>query len=135
MKTIELKSNKNMTYFITGLTEKDFNSIMASKDREDLLRHTCDKILGAESNIELIGSTKEASYLTVAKYVAPLKGYEPSIVNPKKKVQFRDYGRTEEDQLKNAWLVATFEDANGAAINLLNKIKFPYLCIWFKRKI
>lgn len=132
MNTIQLKQQGKKIYFITGLTEDQANEIIANKNYASVLEDISKKLSIECKNIELIGSTNEATFGVIGRYVAYLKGYSPSLSNPDKRIQFRDYSQSEKQQLKNAWLVSICEDERMSAKTLLTQIKEPFLCIWYK---
>lgn len=130
--TIKLKTNsKGISYYITDISEEEKLNILAHK--KDLKQFSIDLNDGINyETIERLGETCKIQASNITPYVTYLKGYAPSLTGKPRKIQFRDYRKTEEEQLETAWLVATCEDSYSSARSVITSLRKKYSIIWTK---
>lgn len=130
-KTIKLKKIDNKQYYLSGLPSQYVETVIEAIE-EKRLKELNIPILDIDfKNVTKFGEKNERKTGGLSTYVEYLKGYEPTVMG-RRKVQFRDYSRPEEQQLKNAHLVSICEDAVSSVRILLKTIPNKYIALWYK---
>jgi hypothetical protein len=130
MTTTLIKKGREQ-YFLTDITSNQKELIIASHKQGKLDTLSIPELDIDFTKIIKLGSKEEAKPTNLSGYVGYLKGYAPRF-GSNRKLQYRDYIRTEEEQLKNAHLVATYEDSIGSAKSLIKSVTQSHMVLWYK---
>lgn len=135
MTHIKLSEKGDTIYILSGISEALFKLLKEGHNKKDFSEFNKKSDIITEGIIKA-GAKEKAKARHISSYVSYLKGYHPrgSINNYNRRVQFRDYTRTEEQQLKNAHLVAVCSDSTSSAKTAIKSIKENYLVLWKKPK-
>ena len=132
MNEIFLCTMSNKSFYLTGITEQEKEDLLIANTTKTLKNFTIKNSEMIATNVVRLGSKEEAKPSGLSRYVSYLKGYSPSLINKEKRIQYRDYTRSEEKQLVNAHLVAVCSDPSSSARTAIMTITKPYLILWYK---
>lgn len=133
MTTIQLSlNNARKKVYLTGVDSETKTEILKYKQGNESIN-----IKKIEENTGIIctnllayGDTnKDTAYATLSNHIAYFEG--PDKGNGRE-IHYRDYSITEQKQKENAWIINRCSDKRVSVKSAINKIKEPYIFLWWK---
>lgn len=132
MKTIELSTKGQFTNYLTAITEKEKDTILEAKEKNNL--EELDIILGIYGKgIIALGETSTVKTSSLVDYIGYFKGPDTDSKTPvghSRPIHYRNYNITKEKQEEGCWLINCCVDVRSSITTALNQINEEYCVLW-----
>jgi len=132
MKTIQLstvtntRKNTSTVYYLTAITAKQKDELFEAKKNKTLEKLSIIWDIDCV-NVLKVGVTSEVSTPALSDYVGFFKGYD---LGEGRKLHYRDYNFTEEQQEESAWLINFCEDTASSVRSALRQMNEEWCILW-----
>ena len=129
MKTLVLKQEFNKQYYLSGITEEQFELLKKHKI-ENTLKELNDSFEIPCENIIKIGEIKNAKLSGLTSYIPFMRGRD---LGQGREIHFRNYQRTLQEQKDIMYLVNTCSSIMGAR-SALRALSTSHCILWYTKE-
>ncbi len=141
MKTIQLREDKDLTYYLTSLTDKQKEQLFEIKfkyKKDEKIQKEVFEELSIKwgiwcSGILKIGKVATTKTAALSSYIAYFKGKDThgnGTVGWNREIHYRNYARTSEQQKGTAWLINQCSERTSSVRTALKMMDEEWCILW-----